>query len=521
MVHLGLPLTAQPCFEVHGKQPWFSVASSVRAHSPVAKREVPTRGAPTGGAPTGGAPTGGLPRVVGIRREDKNKWERRAPLAPRHVDELVRQGLKVVVQPCTRRVFTDDEYQEAGAEIREDLSECSTILAVKEVPPELMLPGRNWCFFSHTIKAQPSGMPLLDAVLQKKVRLVDYECITGTGSRGGPRLVAFGAFAGYAGAIDFLRGLGERFLSLGFSTPLLHIGSAFMYPTLEEAKRAVSLAGEAIRKNGLPKAFCPFTAVLTGTGNVSQGAMEIFKLLPHELVSPTSLPHICKKAEKGQLQREDCHKIFLSIATAEHMVKRRDGGPFDKQAYYNQPESFTPIFQDTVLPYATVILNGMYWDARFPRLFTRDDLHGLVESGRDKLLGVCDITCDADGSVPTRQFASIEQPFHILNAMTGQISLSLDEPGVLFHAVDHLPSELPRESSEHFGDCLVPFLPYLAEELAPTEPGPSDQLAGSGKMLMPIRGAIIAEGGALTREYRYIDQLRKRRAATEEETGPV
>jgi len=159
------------------------------------------------------------------------------------VDELVKQGLKVVVQPCTRRVFTDVEYLDAGAEIKEDLSECSTILAVKEVPPELLLPGRTWCFFSHTIKAQPSGMPLLDAALQKKVRLLDYECITGTGARGGPRLVAFGAFAGYAGAIDFLRGLGERFLSLGYSTPLLHIGSAFMYPTLEEAKRAVFPGG--------------------------------------------------------------------------------------------------------------------------------------------------------------------------------------------------------------------------------------------------------------------------------------
>lgn len=467
----GLGRLMEPWARAHGKRPWSSLAeTSVRAHTPVGKR----------------AQTGGKASVIGLRREDKNKWERRAPLAPRHVDELVKQGLKVVVQPCTRRVFTDVEYLEAGAEIKEDLSECSTILAVKEVPPELLLPGRTWCFFSHTIK----------------------ECITGTGARGGPRLVAFGAFAGYAGAIDFLRGLGERFLSLGYSTPLLHIGSAFMYPTLEEAKRAVSLAGEAIRKHGLPKALCPFTAVFTGTGNVSQGALEIFKLLPHELVSPSTLPQLCEKADSGLMQREDCHKLYLSIATAEHMVKRRDGGAFDKEGYYSQPENYQPTFQDAVLPYATVILNGMYWDARFPKLFTRDDLHRHVEGGRDKLLGVCDITCDADGSVPTRQFASIEQPFHILNAMTGQLSDCLDDPGVLFHAVDHLPSELPRESSEHFGDCLVPFLPYLAEELAPMEPGSTDQLAGSAKMPMPIRGAIIAEGGALTREYRYIQQLR-------------
>lgn len=471
------------------RRPW---CSSVRAHMPMPKGPV----------------TSGKPGVLGLRREDKNKWERRAPLAPRHVAELQRQGLKVVVQPCTRRVFTDEEYEEAGAEIREDLSECSTILAVKEVPIDLMLPGRTWCFFSHTIKAQPQGMPLLDAVLEKKVRLVDYECITKSGTRLDTRLVAFGAFAGYAGAIDFLRGLGERFLALGFSTPLLHIGSAFMYPTLEEAKRAVALAGEAIRKNGLPKAMCPFTAIFTGTGNVSQGALEIFKLLPHEIVDPSELQRLCKRADRGELSREDCHKIYLSTTAAEHMVRRRDGQPFDKSSYYSQPDDYEPIFQDTVLPYATVVLNGMYWDARFPRLFSTQDLHRHAVNGRDKLLGVCDITCDADGSVPTRQFASIEQPFHILNAMTEQISPCLDDPGILFHAVDHLPSELPRESSEHFGDCLLPFLPSLASDLAPLSPLPGDALAGSESLPMQIRGAIITEGGQLARDYRYIQQLR-------------
>lgn len=457
----------------------------------------------------------GKPGVLGVRREDKNKWERRAPIAPEHVKALVDQGLKVVVQPCTRRVFTDTEYLDAGAELREDLTECSTILAVKEVPPELLLPNRTWLFFSHTIKAQPAGMPLLDAALEKKVRLVDYECITEDGARGSKRLVAFGAFAGYAGAIDFLRGLGERFLALGFSTPLLHIGSAFMYPSLDEAKRAVSLAGEAIRKQGLPKALCPFTAVFTGSGNVSRGALEIFSLLPHEMVEPSELAGLCKRADADQLTREDCHKLYFSIATAEHMVRKRDGGTFSKANYYAEPENYESIFQDSVLPYSTVICNGMYWDARFPRLFTRDDLHHQVIAGRDKLLGVCDITCDADGSVPTRQFASIEQPFHILNAMTDKISHSLDDAGVLFHAVDHLPSELPREASQHFGDCLLPFLPALAFDMAPKAPPVSKRGSmelpipgGSDTLPLPARGAIIAEGGALSHSFKYIQQLR-------------
>merc|ERR1719230_466540 len=149
-----------------------------------------------------------------------------------------------------------------------------------------------------------------------------------------------------------------------------------------------------------------------------------------------------------------------------------------------------------ILPHSTVIVNGMYWDERFPKLFNHEDLHRHVVAGRDRLLGVCDITCDADGSVPTRQFTSIEQPFYIFNALTEQVSTCLDEPGVLFHAVDHLPSELPREASEHFGECLLPFLPDLAYAKS------SDQLSPQ------ISGAIIAEGGSLTKNYQYITQLR-------------
>jgi alpha-aminoadipic semialdehyde synthase len=50
--------------------------------------------------------------VLGIRREDKNRWERRAPLAPAHVKELVKRGIKVIVQPSSLRTFPDRQYAE-------------------------------------------------------------------------------------------------------------------------------------------------------------------------------------------------------------------------------------------------------------------------------------------------------------------------------------------------------------------------------------------------------------------------
>ncbi len=44
-------------------------------------------------------------KVIAIRREDQSIWERRAPLAPNHVRKLVRDGIKVIVQPSNRRAF--------------------------------------------------------------------------------------------------------------------------------------------------------------------------------------------------------------------------------------------------------------------------------------------------------------------------------------------------------------------------------------------------------------------------------
>ena len=55
------------------------------------------------------------PLVLGIRREDPARiWERRSPLVPAHVRRLLEKhkDLKVQVQRCTRRFFTEEQYTE-------------------------------------------------------------------------------------------------------------------------------------------------------------------------------------------------------------------------------------------------------------------------------------------------------------------------------------------------------------------------------------------------------------------------
>lgn len=59
----------------------------------------------------------GIPRqarsltTVALRREDKSRWERRVALTPQGVESLIKQtGAKVLVQPSTNRVYTEQQY---------------------------------------------------------------------------------------------------------------------------------------------------------------------------------------------------------------------------------------------------------------------------------------------------------------------------------------------------------------------------------------------------------------------------
>ena len=91
-----------------------------------------------------------MSNFIGIRHEDKYKLERRAPLTPKHVARLVKQKkLDIIVQTSEKRVFTDDEYIQAGAKIAKDLKKCSVIFGVKEMPESFFEPGKTYVFSLH------------------------------------------------------------------------------------------------------------------------------------------------------------------------------------------------------------------------------------------------------------------------------------------------------------------------------------------------------------------------------------
>ena len=58
----------------------------------------------------------------------------------------------------------------------------------------------------------------------QRIRLIDYERLL---DEQGRRLVAFGQYAGVAGMINILHGLGVRLLALGHSTPFIVSSAPF------------------------------------------------------------------------------------------------------------------------------------------------------------------------------------------------------------------------------------------------------------------------------------------------------
>jgi len=61
-------------------------------------------------------------------------------------------------------------------------------------------------------------------------------------------LVAFGKYAGYAGAFDFFRGIGEFLLEKGYSSPFLYVGSTYMYEDFNAMKDCLAKVHKNILK---------------------------------------------------------------------------------------------------------------------------------------------------------------------------------------------------------------------------------------------------------------------------------
>ena len=365
--------------------------------------------------------------------------ENRTPFTPNQIQTLIANfpNVVILVQPSKNRCFRDEDYFKAGAKIEEDISNSDIIFGIKEVEISKLIKNKTYLFFSHTSKVRKDikqttqdkaivyKKELLREVLKKNITLIDYENIRETSGKG-YRYLGFGRFAGIVGCYNTL----NLYLKLHKKQLLPR---AFEINSYKKIKELIS------QQN-----FNKLKILLTGRGNVAKGSMEV---LTHANIKQISINDYLKKKHD--------EAIFCNISTREY-VERKDGKSFSHQDFISNPYEYNSKAKDFLVD-ADMLIAGHYWDSKFPKLFYPEQIN---EFKNLKIIG--DITCDINGSIPTTiRPTSIAKPYYSID-INSMKEISLDDKGIAVMAVDNLPSELPCESSEEFGENIISeVLPFL------------------------------------------------------------
>ncbi len=359
-------------------------------------------------------------KKIGIIREGKVPPDFRVPLSPQQCVEVKKWfGVDVVVQPSPIRKFEDHEYAALGIELQNDLSDCDLIIGVKEVPQELLIPGKTYMFFSHTIKKQPHNAKLLRTILDKKIRLVDYEVIKGKDNK---RLIGFGRYAGIVGAYEGFRAFGLKHNLYELKSPSL-------------CTDRLEMEGE-MKKIVLPQNM---KIVVTGFGRVGNGAEEILKKLPIERV-----------VEEDYFSLKFDHPVYVHLDTHEYYVRKEFGG-FDKQDFYNNPEKYISTLAEN-LKKADLYIACHLWAGGNPVLITNED----IAHPDWKCMVIADVSCDTNGPIAsTIRSTKIDDPLFGFHRSEFNECDWKDKDAICVMAIDNLPCELPKDASEDFGNELI------------------------------------------------------------------
>lgn len=428
--------------------------------------------------------------IIGLRRENKNEWEKRTPIIPDDIKSLIEKyGLRAIVQPSEIRAFKDSEYLAVGAELDDDLNHADLIFGVKEVPLELILENKTYVYFSHVIKGQPHNMPMLKTLMDKNCNLIDYERIVDENNK---RLIFFGRYAGKAGMIETLHAYAEKLRLLGIPNPLQKVKQPYHCSSIEEAAAEIKRIGNEIKSNGFTGNLSPIVFGFAGYGNVSQGAQEIFDMLPSKTIQPEEL-----LKNYDQLKNE--HNCLIKVVfKEEHTVKRKEG-KFDLGEYFTEPEKYESNF-DQYIPHLDVIVNCILWTNKNPRLITKKY---LAENPNKKLKVIGDISCDLLGGIEiTNDVTDPANPCYTYFPSTDKYEDGIKRNGITVMAIDNLPCEFPKEASAEFSHVLKNFVYEIYH--ANFEKS-FDEL----ELSYPIKKALIVHKGKLTKDYFYLNQYLK------------
>ena len=390
---------------------------------------------------------------IGLIREGKIPADNRVALTPAQCKWILKNSsdVKIIVQSSPDRCFSDREYLSAGVELKEDLGECDLLFGIKEVPVAQLIPGKTYLFFSHTKKKQPQNQKLLQAIIDKKITLIDYECLE---HEDGQRIIGFGFFAGVVGAHNGMMAYGNR-------TGLFKLDRVYKQRSFRE-----------LIHNYFGLRLPNVKIAITGSGRVAHGILEIMNLMEIHEMEP-----------EDYLKRRFSYPVYTQLKGAE-LYKHKETGQYNREHFHEHPEEYScKFFKYT--SQTDILMNGIYWDKTMPRLFEKED----AKSENFIIQTIADITDDANGSVPINVGdQSIDDPVYGIDKSTLEKTAPYLPNSIDIMAVGNLPNELPRDASRYFGEQLIKHV--------------LEDLVGNGSVI--LERATMVKNGQLTNPFEYL-----------------
>lgn len=338
-------------------------------------------------------------------RAETKPLECRAALTPTTTKKLLATGnFNIEVEESEQSAFSSDEYKQVGAKIVPagswvDCPKDTIVIGLKELPPDTFPLKHTHIQFAHCYKNQDGWQEILRRFPLGGGLLYDLEFLQNDKGR---RVAAFGFYAGFGGAAFGL----EDWAFKQLYPDSVDLPGAKPYNSEDKLVADVSgMVSQAVKVTGR----YPKVLIIGALGRCGHGAQKM-----------------CRRAG---VPEENILKWDLA--------ETKKGGPFPEIAQ------------------ADVFINCIYLAKPIPPFITMD----LLNDENRKLRSIVDVSADTTNPynpVPVYKITTdFDKPTVLVPTTKG--------PKLSVVSIDHLPSLLPRESSEFFSHDLLPYLKQLPQ----------------------------------------------------------
>ncbi|KAK9897146.1 Formate/glycerate dehydrogenase catalytic domain-like protein [Cystobasidium minutum MCA 4210] len=341
-------------------------------------------------------------------RAEKKEFERRSALTPTTARKLIDAGFDISVERDEQRIFDDEEFEKVGCKLVdnwtwENAPLDTPILGLKELPVEKTPIRHTHIQFAHCYKQQGGWAEVLDRFIQGHGLLYDLEFLQ---DENGRRVAAFGFHAGFAGAAAACLALHAQVMSDGKE----RLGPLEPYPNEDELVNEVKSKFSSVEdKLGRPVRVL----VIGALGRCGRGAVSFF--------------------QKAGIKDENICQW--------DMRETAKGGPFQE------------------IIDVDIFVNCIYLSHKIPHFVDKESIKAA--GAKRNLAVIADVSCDTTN--PNNPI-----PLYDINTTFDKPTVDVDTsssggPVMTVVSIDHLPTLLPRESSEAFSHDLLPTLLQLPD----------------------------------------------------------